>query len=242
MDTTELVTSTALAPDGIDGHNDEVDGQETKQSSLFRGTRIKFGKTAEWEIKGGEVIDSKTRLILIDVARIVTKWGPDKKPVETIVLEPGEKFPDVAAWNDKLPHTEWIMGLNGLRGPWQTQQIVYFLDPRSMAQFHWPDGTTGGSIAIREAVDSIKAMRRFRNGAAPIVELKSIFMPTKFGGRQRPHFKICNWVSLPNEEPQPAALPAPEAGTAAAAQPNSVALKTVKPISLAEEMSDEIPF
>jgi len=36
MDTTELVTSTALAPDGIDGHNDEVDGQETKQSSLFR--------------------------------------------------------------------------------------------------------------------------------------------------------------------------------------------------------------
>ena len=196
MDTTELVTSTALAPDGIDGHNDEVDGQEAKQSSLFRGTRIKFGKTAEWEIKGGETIDSKTRLILIDVARIVTRWGPDKKPVETIVLGPGEKFPDISAWNDKLPHTEWVMGLNGLRGPWQTQQIVYFLDPRSMAQFHWPDGTTGGSIAISEAVDSIRAMRRFRPGAAPVVELSSKFMNTKFGGRQRPHFVIHSWVSM----------------------------------------------
>jgi hypothetical protein len=148
MDTTELVASATQTVDGITGHTSEVDGQETKQSSLFRGTRIKFGKTAEWEIKGSEVIDSQTRLIFIDVARIVTRWGPDKKPAETIVLKPGEKFPDIATWNDKLPHTEWIMGLNGLRGPWQSQQIVYFLDPRSMAQFHWPDGTTGGSIAI----------------------------------------------------------------------------------------------
>jgi hypothetical protein len=240
MNMTELVTSTALAPDGITGHTDAVDGQETKQSSLFRGTRIKFGKTAEWEIKGGEIIDSKTRLIFIDVARIVTKWGADKKPVETIVLEPGEKFPDVAAWNDKLPHTEWIMGLNGLRGPWQTQQIVYFLDPRSMAQFHWPDGTTGGSIAISEAVDSIRAMRRFRPGAAPIVELSSTFMNTKFGGRQRPSFVIHSWVSMPGKEPQqPAALPTPAAPTVTG---ESITIDAVEPVSLAEELSDSIPF
>jgi hypothetical protein len=240
MKMTELVTSTALASDGITGHTDEVAGQETKQSSLFRGTRIKFGKTAEWEIKGGEVIDSKTRLILIDVARIVTKWGPDKKPVETIVLEPGEKFPDVAAWNDKLPRTEWVMGLNGLRGPWQIQQIVYFLDPRGMAQFHWPDGTTGGSIAISEAVDSIRAMRRFRPGAAPIVEMSSTFIPTKFGGRQRPHFVIHSWVSMPGKElQQPAALPTPSAPTITG---EAITLDAVEPVSLAEEMDDAIPF
>jgi hypothetical protein len=240
MDTTELVTSATHTVDGITGHTDEVDGQETKQGSLFRGTRIKFGKTAEWEIKGGDTIDSKTRLILIDVARIVTKWGPDKKPVETIVLEPGEKFPDVTAWNGKLPHTEWVMGLNGLRGPWQTQQIVYFLDPRSMAQFHWPDGTTGGSIAISEAVDSIRAMRRFRPGAAPIVELSSTFMPTKFGGRQRPHFVVHSWVSMPGKEPQqPAALPNPAAPTVTG---EAITLDAVEPVSLAEEMDDDIPF
>jgi hypothetical protein len=170
----------------------------------------------------------------------VTKWGPDKKPVETIVLGPGEKFPDVTAWNDKLPHTEWVMGLNGLRGPWQSQQIVYFLDPRSMAQFHWPDSTTGSSIAISAAVDSIKAMRRFRPGAAPIVELSSTFMPTKFGGRQRPHFVIHSWVSMPGKEPQqPAALPAPAAPTVTG---EAITLDAVEPVSLAEEMDDDIPF
>jgi hypothetical protein len=147
MNMTELVTSTALAPDGITGHTDEVAGQEIKKSGLFRGTRIKFGKTAEWEIDG-EAIDPETRLILIDVARIVTRWGPDRKPLETVTLEPGEKWPDIALWNDRLPHTEWIQGMNGLRGPWQTQQIVYLLDPMSMSQYHWPDGTVGGAIAI----------------------------------------------------------------------------------------------
>ena len=119
MSTNELVNTT----DGIAGHTDEVAGQETKESGLFRGTRLKFGKTAEWEFDG-EAIDPETRLILIDVARIVTRWGPDKKPLETVTLEPGEKWPDVELWNDKVPRTEWVQGMNGLRGPWQAQQIV----------------------------------------------------------------------------------------------------------------------
>jgi hypothetical protein len=215
---TALATAPALTTDGIDGHTDEVTGQETKKGGLFRGTRIKFSKTCQWEIDD-EPIDPAIRLIFIDVTRIVTRWGPDKKPVETIVLEPGEKWPDHEAWNDALPHTEWIQGMNGLVGPWRPQQIVHFLNPKSMAQFHWADGTVGGSIAIREAVESIKAMRRFRPGAAPVVELASKFMNTKFGGRQRPHFAIHNWVSPPGEEPQPAALPAPSpapSGSAAA--------------------------
>jgi hypothetical protein len=266
MSTTELVNIT----DGIAGHTDEVAGQEIKKSGLFRGTRLKFGKTAEWEIDG-EAIDPETRLILIDVARIVTRWGPDRKPLETVVLEPGEKWPDHEAWNDALPRTEWVQGMNGLRGPWQSQQIVYLLDPTSMSQYHWPDGTVGGAIAIREAVDSIKAMRRFRPGAAPVVELSSKFMNTKFGGRQRPHFAIHNWVSLPGEEPQPAALPAPPPNSTAApiveakAEPATEPVKpakapkkkpakrigtldvaapltSVKPVTLAEEMNDEIPI
>ena len=268
MSTNELVNTT----DGIAGHTDEVAGQEIKKSGLFRGTRLKFGKTAEWEIDG-EAIDPETRLILIDVARIVTRWGPDKKPLETVTLEPGEKWPDVELWNDKVPRTEWIQGMNGLRGPWQSQRIVYLLDPTSMSQYHWPDGTVGGAIAIREAVDSIKAMRRFRPGAAPVVELSSKFMNTRFGGRQRPHFAIHNWVSLPGEEPQPAALPAPSPNSAAApiieakAEPATEPVKPakaprkkpaakrrigtldvaapltpVKPVTLREELNDEIPL
>jgi hypothetical protein len=50
--------------DGIDGHTDEVTGKETRKSSLFRGTRIRFGKTSEWEIKGdNEVIPPERHFI-----------------------------------------------------------------------------------------------------------------------------------------------------------------------------------
>src|SRR6516165_7109711 len=148
MTKTGLVTTAAPAVDGIGGHTDEVAGKETRKNGLFRGTRLKFGKTGEWEIDGEVIPD--TRLLLLDVARIVTRWGLDKKPVETLVLEPGERFPDIDDWNEKLPRSEWIPGINGLQGPWRAQQIVYLLDPKTMANYHWPDGTVGGSIAIRE--------------------------------------------------------------------------------------------
>jgi hypothetical protein len=281
MDKTELMTTAAPTTDGIAGYTDEVTGQETKKSSLFRGTRIKFSKTSEWEIDG-EAIDPEIRLILIDVARIVTRWGPDKKPLETIVLALGEKWPDHEAWNDALPNTEWVQGMNGLRGPWQPQQIVYFLDPQSMSQYHWADGTVGGAIGIREAVDSIKAMRRFRPGAAPVVEFSTTFFPTRYGGRQRPFFVIHSWVTMPGEEPQPAALPGPvtaptsdstaapvveatptievepvKAAPAKVAEPAKAAKRQaakaakrrpeppfdpVKPVTIDEELNDEIGF
>jgi hypothetical protein len=212
------------ATDGLSGYTNEVAGKETRSSGLFLGTRIKFSKTAEWEADG-EPIASETRLILTDIARTVTRWGLDQKPAETQVLEPGEKFPDLEAWNDALPRSEWVQGMNGPQGPWQAQQVCYFLDPKKMAVFHWIDSSVGGSIAIRELVDSTKAMRRFRPGAAPVVELGSKHMNTRFGGRQRPHLNIVNWATMPGEEPQAAALPAP-----------------VKPVTVDEEMNDAIGF
>jgi hypothetical protein len=139
----EIVIKTAPAADGIGGYTEEVSGKESKtKSGLFRGTRLKFGKTAEWELKDdGEVIAPETRFVLTDVARIVTRWGLDKKPAD--------------------------------------------------------------------------------------LELSSKHMNTRFGGRQRPHFVIHNWVTMPGDGPQQAALPAPA---------------VVKPVTLAEEMNDSLPF
>ena len=241
-DKTELVTSATRTMDGISGHCDETVGQETKRSGRFRGVRLKF-LDAAWETKSGDEIAPETRLIFIDIDRIITRWGADRKPIgEPVVLEPGEKWPDYKAWNDALPRSEWIQGMNGtLEGPWRPAQIIHLLDPKSMGEYHWVDNTTGGGIAISDAVGSIKAMRRFRPGAAPIVELSSTHMPTKYGGRQRPNFKIHGWVSLPGEESKPVALPAPDAPTAAV-QPNSITLKAVKPVSVGEELDDSIPW
>jgi hypothetical protein len=149
-------------------------------------------------------------------------------------------------WNDQVPKSEWLVDMNGKpKGPWQFQQVCHLLDPKSMAQFHWVDSTTGGSICIRECIDSVKAMRRFRPGAAPVIELSEKFMNTKFGGRNRPHFIIRSWVNLPGSEPQQAAaLPAPISAAAKPITTLDVAapLETVKPPTVAEEMNDEIGF
>jgi hypothetical protein len=113
-----------------------------------------------------------------------------------------------------------------------------------MKQYHWADWTTGGRIAIGDVVGSTRKMRKFRPGAAPIVEFSTEFMPTRFEGRQRPDLVIRSWVTIPSEEPQPAALPAP--ATAAPptieVKPESITLDPVKPVTLSEELDDEIPI
>jgi hypothetical protein len=112
--------ASAPAMDSVDGYTDEVEGEENKKSALFRGTRIKFSKTSEWEI-AGKVMPRETRLILIEVIRLVTRWAYDdsgkKMPAEIVVLEPGERFPDVKQWNEQLPRSEWVKGFNGMEGP-----------------------------------------------------------------------------------------------------------------------------
>jgi hypothetical protein len=171
------------------------------------------------------------------------EYSPEQEPPPgRHSREPGER--DVEAWNDALPRSEWVMGMNGVQGPWQKQNIVYFIDPKTMSPYHWADWSVGGSIAIREMIESVKAMRRFRPGAAPAVELSSQFMNTKYGGRQRPFFEIHGWITMPGEEPQPAALAAPAAKPVAI---DTVALDAgdltpVKPVSVSEEMNDSIPF
>ena len=54
-----------------------------------------------------------------------------------------------------------------------------------------------GGIAVRELIDRINWMRRFRGNAVyPIVQLSTRFMKTKFGGRLRPNFEIVSWTKF----------------------------------------------
>jgi hypothetical protein len=63
----------------------------------------------------------------------------------------------------------------------------------------------------------------------PIVKLADVYMPTAYGGRQRPDLKIMRWVTFGTETK---ALPGDSSG---------VTLQPVQEPSLAEEMGDEIP-
>jgi hypothetical protein len=181
-------------------------------------------------------------LVAVDVGRVVQRWQ-DQQPVETIVLQPHQKFPDVEEMNEKVPRKEWVEGPDGQpRGPWQAQHILYLLDPKTMDRFTFPTGTAGGRIAIHELRDKLMWMRRLRGpNIYPVVTLADTFMNTRFGGRQRPHFKIVRWVRLGGEGGEVEALQPPVDKPVQPTPEPELPLTTVKEPSIQEDMDDEIP-
>jgi len=245
-----IVRKDPTSIDNFTGWEDGVEGDDRPEGAgIIQGNLVKFSNEATWVTRDGDELSTDLELVAVDIGRVVQKWS-DGQPVETIILEPHQKFPDVEEMNEKVPKKEWVEGPDGnMRGPWQAQHILYLLDPKTMDKYTFPTGTTGGRIAIRELVDKTTWMRRLRGPNVYAVVLPSdTFMNTKWGGRQRPHFKIVRWVSLGGEGGQVEALPPPPppptSKDAPAPQTTSqpdLPLNEVKEPSLAEEMDDEIP-
>ena len=131
--------------------------------------------------------------------------------------------------NEQCPKSEWREGFNGLQAPWQLARAAYFCDLKTMTKYTWVTSTMGGGIAIRDLVDRVEMMRRYRGAQVfAVVTLTDVHMNTRFGGRQRPCLAVKNWVLLDGSG---AALPVSE----------KLALTEVKPPSAKEVTGDEIP-
>jgi hypothetical protein len=195
---TNQLTKTKPEIDGFEGFNDRVEGGEDRHGGgVIKGILVKFSNEAAWLAGDGEDVPPDLELVAVDIARVVQKWQ-DHAPVETIVLEPGQKFPDVEQMNEDTPQDEWVDGPDGKpRGPWQSQHVVYLLNIETMDRFSYPTATIGGGIAVRELVDKTRWMRRYRGeNVFPVVTLTDKHMNTKYGGRQRPFFEIKRWIRL----------------------------------------------
>jgi hypothetical protein len=229
-----IIKKTAVA-DGFEGYEDGVEGHERPQGAgVIQGVLVKFINEGTWETRDGDTIDGDLELIAVGLERVVQKWQ-DGKPIETKILEPGEKFPDVEALNAEVPQSEWVEGPTGeKRGPWQAQHVLYLLDPTTMDKFTVATGTTGGRIGIGELRDKIVWMRRTRGPSVhAVVTLGDKFMKTRFGGRQRPDFRIVRWVRLGGEgSGEVAALLAPTPAPT---------LQPVQEPTLAEDFNDDLP-
>jgi hypothetical protein len=223
---------------------DDDDGRQIS-GSIIRGGKLKFSNEAVWLVHDEEVPPEREH-IMVDVLRVVQKWV-DQLPVEVRILDPGEKVPNVKALNDACPKSEWRKDFNGnLVGPWQFSYVVYLITTESLDKFTFPTGTAAGSVAVNEIVDKVKMMRGLRGlHVCPVVTLSDTFFPTRFGGRQRPHFDVQRWVQIGGDTP---ALPAPHpiSTMEALAEPAKTELlpgiKTVTEPTLSEQMGDEIPF
>jgi hypothetical protein len=121
--------------DGFAGYTDETaggsGGDDRVSNSVILGTRIKF-INAKWITHPeGAVLPHDLELVVMDIKRIVNKWGKDseKGPLETRELAPNEPYPDFKELNEKVPRKEWIRGMNGEpTGPYSGQRVVYFVD------------------------------------------------------------------------------------------------------------------
>jgi hypothetical protein len=181
------------------------------------------------------------------VRNVVNKWNLEENvPVETRILAPGERFPNLDRLNAECPQNEWGEKFGKIVGPWQGQSVVYFIDEH-FNKFSWPSPvtTTGSAIAVRELADQITLVRKFRGANVyPVTELGHIDFPTGYGLKQRPYLlKIKDWIrleadpggALPVSDDNPKIAPATTRGAPTGAP-------TVEAPTAKEVTDDEVIF
>ena len=112
--------------DNFEGFIDEQEGEDQAQGgNVIRGTRrIKFDN-GKWFFADDETeIAADREFVAVGILRVVQKFV-NGEPADKIIVEPGKKFPDIAALNVKCPEEEWSEYNGEPRGPWSGQSIVY---------------------------------------------------------------------------------------------------------------------
>jgi hypothetical protein len=258
MSNSEIVLKkTAVELDGFADFTDEVEGEDNTStgSSAIQGSKIKF-LDPDWWLNGVKI--THQQFTVVGVANVVNKWGSDNKLLVSRVLEPGEKFPDFDKLNAECPKSEWRMAFGQLVGPWSGQHLLYMID-KLYNPYTWasPTTTVGSAIAVRNLVEQINRVRRFRGEHVyPLVELSHVHFPNAYkSDRERPDLKIIDWVrfgdggNLVSSSPNTPALtgpttatPEPKAEPKAEPSGRPPEAQSVEPITLKEELGDELPF
>lgn len=235
------------AVDGFDDAEDRTEGVEEQQSGrIIQGERLRFTNDFVWVTGDDEEFPKDRELVVLDTVRLVQKWI-DQMPVETIFVEHGQKWPDIDKLNEACPKSEWKEGPNGqFQGPWQRSRVTYFVDLKTMQRYTHASGTVGTDICVREFRDEVSLMRRFRGERVyAVVTLADAYMPTRWGGRQRPDYRIMRWIllgpegtALPSTSSPPPALT--DGSAANSAEPDGA--QEVEEPPLGEQLDDEISF
>jgi hypothetical protein len=178
----------------LPAHLENGDGfdQSDDRGRVIIGQIEKF-LDGDWTT-GGLPIDPKRRIVAVATDVIIQRWK-DQRVVELITAKP---LPDLDILNDAVPRKEWEVDLNGNpRPPYQRTFLTYFLDLDTADRTTFVSSTAGGGIAVRGLKDKVIWMRRLRGAnVVPQVELTFAPMPTRFGMKKRPDFKVVGWADL----------------------------------------------
>jgi hypothetical protein len=85
-----------------DGFEDAGESFDSAEIRLIQGDLVKFSNQATWVTRGGAELSGNLALVAVNVIRVVQKWT-DGKPVETRVLGPCEKLPNLKELNAAVP-------------------------------------------------------------------------------------------------------------------------------------------
>jgi hypothetical protein len=178
--------------------------------SFSGATKLKYDiYTTKWIDANEAEVHSA---VALDVVNRVQKWSPESgPPLETITLKPGEEWPDIFAMNEDClcndkacQHAgvcqgkdtckgEWFEKFGKMVGPYQGEHVVLFVTPDTMVRYWWPSptSTVGACICIRNLMEQTTLKRKFTGLPCHAqVEFSHTFMPTQYGGRERPHLLI----------------------------------------------------
>ena len=233
MSTNQQVNVLIPADDGF--------GDNTDSGRLIVGSILRC-VDGHWSDRDGIAFSPETKLLALATAMALQHWK-GKLPIETILKKPGQPLPDLDELNAKIPKKQWEPGLDKKpRPPWVRQHIVYLLNPADAGLFTFINSTVGASIAVDRLKTKVQWMRQLRGAnVVPVVQLDSKPMKTKLGPKQRPEFTVCDWRQLGGGELKNV-NPARVEHQQQQPHPDDCAgLQPVEPVSIEEEMSDEIP-
>jgi hypothetical protein len=191
-------------------------------------------KFADWRWmagKEGELIEDGTRRVAMATQAMWVRWE-NGKPVEYRVREQGRRLPDrdEPGYDNK---DEWELNSRGEpQDPWQNTRLVYLVDPQTAEAFTFSTSTWGGRGAVSDLGDQIARMRSVHPDAVPIIELRSAEMPTKYGRKSKPVFKIVGWKTASGDGGEPVAE----------RELTPRQTQQAKQIVDQREMDDEVPF
>jgi hypothetical protein len=202
--------------------------EQARDGRVIQGTLLKYTNEGKWP-------DKPESSLLALACNTINQLWQNQKPVDTMVKKPGEPLPSVDDLNAEIPKEQWEIGLDGKpRPPWQQQQVVYFLDPRTAAKYTYASGTIGARIAVEKLRDQVVWMRQLRGAnVVPVVDLSNAPMKTRYGDRLRPSFVIKGWVALGEQQIPVARID--DKSVPAGVTP-------ITPPTMSEWLSDEIPF
>jgi hypothetical protein len=166
--------------------------ENSSSGSMIMGRMLKFNNDAEYVFNKTEKLSAETTLVAVGVATVWVHWV-DGKPAEHRITHEGHVHPD----REDLPDQDqdlWPPGLSGPADPWKDTRYLHLVDPQTGMDFTFVTDTFGGRRAVSDLKSQIRNVRSAHPLALPVLQLKSTTMPTKFGVRQRPEFKVVGWT------------------------------------------------